>query len=45
MENYITIWYDLDEHEMRAQCVECYTLYDENLDIEIPGLIFRHGEA
>jgi len=45
MKNYTSIWYDLDDGEMHAQCVECYTLYDGNLEIELPGLVNHCGEA
>jgi len=45
MMDYSSIWYDLDEENLHVQCSECFTLYDNELEIEMPGLIYRYGDA
>lgn len=45
MSEYTSIWYNLSEGYFSVECCECYSSYDENLEIKMPGLIHNYGES
>ena len=45
MENYTSIWYNISEDFFSVECCECFSSYDENFEIRMPGLIFNYGES
>jgi len=45
MEKYTSIWYNLSEEYFSVECCECFSSYDENFEIKMPGLIHNYGET
>ncbi len=45
MLEYTSIWYNLTEDYFSIECCECFSSYDEDFEIRMPGIIFNCGEA
>ena len=45
MGDYSSIWYNISEDFFSVECCECFSSYDENFEIRMPGLMFNHGES
>ena len=45
MKEYASIWYNVNENYFSVECSECFSSYDENFEIKMPGLIFNYGES
>ena len=45
MWEHTSIWYNVSEDYFSVECCECFSSYDENFEIKMPGLIFNYGES
>jgi len=45
MRKYSSIWYNLSDSYFSVECSECFSSYDEEFEIKMPGLIFNQGET
>jgi hypothetical protein len=45
MWEYTSIWYNVSQEYFSIECYECFSSYDENFEIKMPGIIFNYGDA
>ena len=45
MSEYTSIWYNVSLEYFSIECYECFSSYDENFEIKMPGIIFNYGDA
>jgi len=44
-EDYFSVECNVSEDYFSVECCECFSSYDENFEIKMPGLIFNYGES
>ena len=45
MSEYASVWYNVSKDYFSVECCECFSSYDEDFEIKMPGLINNYGES